>query len=88
MRRWLPMRLPRRLWNELAFEFLWKVANEERKRGELTSGGRTCTVVVGIEHGKESADHKDVGVLVQHLDELKSKRMEIELRLMLDTGYI
>jgi hypothetical protein len=27
----------------------------------------TCTVVVGIEHGKKRADHEDVGILVEHL---------------------
>ena len=29
---------------------------------------RTCSIVVGIEHGKKSADYKNIGVLVQHLD--------------------
>ena len=29
----------------------------------------TCTVVVGIKHGKQGANNKDVGVLVErHLD--------------------
>jgi hypothetical protein len=32
------------------------------------SGLLTCTVVVSIEDGKKSADHKDVGILVEHLD--------------------
>ena len=27
----------------------------------------TCSVVVGIEHGKERANHEHVGILVQHL---------------------
>lgn len=27
---------------------------------------RTCTVVVGIEHGKQSANGKDVVILMEH----------------------
>ena len=29
----------------------------------------TCSIVEGIEHGKKGADHENVGVLVQHLEE-------------------
>lgn len=30
----------------------------------------TCAIVVGIKQGKQRADHEDVGVLGQHLDDL------------------
>jgi hypothetical protein len=30
---------------------------------------RTCSIVEGIEHGKERANHENVGVLAQHLEE-------------------
>jgi hypothetical protein len=36
----------------------------------------TCSIVVSIEHGKESANHENVGVLVQHLEEQSSITQE------------
>lgn len=35
--------------------------------GEEVCGGRTGTVVVGVQHGKEGANGKYIGVLVKHV---------------------
>jgi hypothetical protein len=42
----------------------------------------TCTVVVGIEHGKKRANHEDVGILVEHLDG------GMLCQSMIETGYL
>ena len=52
--------------------------NCDKKGFEL----RTCSIVVGIEHGKKGADHKNVGVLVQHLDRKSNITQE-----RLNSGY-
>lgn len=37
---------------------------------------RTCSIVVGIEHSKERANHENVGVLAQHLEKLSNLTLE------------
>lgn len=45
----------------------------------------TCTIVEGIEHGKESADDKDIGILVElHLDRRPVGRYQLKMD---TTGY-
>lgn len=46
--------------------------NCDKKWSEL----RTCSIIVGIEHGKQSANHKNVGVLVQRLERKSNIKQE------------